>query len=95
MSRHEEEEREELFVWTTFLCLNALLLSRVTVVREGMSVNEDRKNGTTLQGDGTRTEECAAEYCFGSERGEFGQVYSSAQCCETTSHDQLTRLDII
>ncbi len=67
MSRHEEEEGEELFVWTTFLCLNALLLSRVTVVSEGMSVGEDRKNGTTLQGDGTRTEECTAEYPFGRE----------------------------
>ena len=95
MSRHEEEKGEELFVWTTFLCLNALLLSRVTVVREGMSAGEGGKNGTTLQGDGTRTEDCAAEYPFGSERGEFGQVYSSVQCCETTSHDQFTRLNII
>ena len=95
MSRHEEEEGEELFVWTTFLCLNALLLSRVTVVREGMSAGEGGKNETTLQGDGARTEECAAEYTFGSERGEFGQVYSSVQCCETTSHDQFTRLNII
>ena len=74
MSRHEKDEGEELFVWTSFLCLNALLLSRVTVVSEGMSAGEDRKNGSTLQGDGTRTEECAAEYPFGSERGEFGQV---------------------
>ena len=74
MSRDEKEEGEELFVWTTFLCLNALLLSRVTVVREGMSIGEDRNNGTTLQSDGTRTEECAAEYPFSSERGEFGQV---------------------
>lgn len=39
-----------------------------------MSVGEERKNGTTLQGDGTRTEECTAEYPFGRERGEFGQV---------------------
>ena len=74
MSRHEKDEGEELFVWTSFLCLNALLLSRVTVVSEGMSAGEDRKNETTLQGDGARTEECAAEYPFGSERGEFGQV---------------------
>ena len=37
MSRNEEEEEEELFVWRVFLYVKALALSRVTVVREGMS----------------------------------------------------------
>ena len=57
MSRNEGEEREELFVWTV-LCLNAYLLKRVTVVREGMSVCEDRVIGSTLQSDETRIAEC-------------------------------------
>ena len=42
MSRHEGEEEEELFVWMVFLYLKACDSSRVTVVREGMSVCEDR-----------------------------------------------------
>ena len=37
MSRSEEGEGEELFVWRVFFSLKALDLSRVTVVREGMS----------------------------------------------------------
>ena len=37
MSRNEGEEEEELFVWRVFFFLKALDLSRVTVVREGMS----------------------------------------------------------
>ena len=37
MSRNEEEEEEELFVWTLSLYLKALDLPRSTVVREGMS----------------------------------------------------------
>ena len=41
MSRSEGEEEEELFVWMVFLYLKAHSLSRVTVVREGMSVCED------------------------------------------------------
>ena len=48
MSRNEEEEEEELFVWMVFLYLNALSLSRETVVREGMSVCENRVIGKTL-----------------------------------------------
>ena len=38
MSRNEEEEEEELFVWMVFLLVKARLWSRITVVREGMSV---------------------------------------------------------
>ena len=45
MSRNDGEEGEGLFVLTVFLCLKALLLSRATVVREGMSVCEGRVNG--------------------------------------------------
>ena len=37
MSRNEEEEEEELFVWRVSFFLKANDLSRVTVVREGMS----------------------------------------------------------
>ena len=57
MSRDEGEEGEGLFVWTVFFSLKAYLLSRVTVVREGMSVYEDRVMGNTLQSDGTRIAE--------------------------------------
>ena len=41
MSRNEGEKEEELFVWMVFLYLKACDSSRVTVVREGMSVCED------------------------------------------------------
>ena len=58
MSRNEGEEGEELFVWMVFLYLKAVFLLRVTVVREGMSVCEDRVIGSTLQSDGTRIAEC-------------------------------------
>ena len=54
MSRNEGEEEEELFVWMVFLHWKAYLLTRVTVVREGMSACEDRVIGNTLQSDGTR-----------------------------------------
>ena len=57
MSRNEGEEEEELFVWMVFLRLKASPLRRVTVVREGMSVCEDRVIGDTLQSDGTRIPE--------------------------------------
>ena len=40
MSRNEEEEGEELFVWMVFFSVKAHSLSRVTVVREGMSACE-------------------------------------------------------
>ena len=48
MSRNEGEEGRALFVWIVFLCLKALSLPRVTVVREGMSVCESRVIGSTL-----------------------------------------------
>ena len=68
MSRDEGEEEEgELFVLTVSLYLKALSLSRVTVVREGMSVDEDRKTDITLQSDGTRIEECITVVPFTSE----------------------------
>ena len=62
MSRNEGEEEEGLFVWTVFFSEKAYSLSRLTVVREGMSVCEDRVNGSTLQSDGTRIMECIG--CF-------------------------------
>ena len=58
MSRNEGEEEEELLVWMVFLHRKARPLSRVTVVREGMSVCEDRVIGNTLQSDDTRIAEC-------------------------------------
>ena len=58
MSRNEGGEGEELFVWMVFLYWKAIPLLRVTVVREGMSVGEDRVIGSTLQSDGTRIAEC-------------------------------------
>ena len=67
MSRNEGEEEEELFVWMVFLYLKACDSSRVTVVREGMSVCEDRVIGNTLQSDGTRILECMTVPPFSSE----------------------------
>ena len=57
MSRNEGEEGEGLFVWRVFLYWKAIYLSRRTVVREGMSVCEDRVRGSTLQSDDTRIAE--------------------------------------
>ena len=57
MSRNEGVDEEELFVWRVFLYWKANLLSRVTVVREGMSAGEDRVKGNTLQSDGMRKAE--------------------------------------
>ena len=37
------------------------------MVREGMSVDEDRMIGNTLQNDGTRIEECTTVTPFSSE----------------------------
>ena len=67
MSRNEGEEGEGLLVWTVFLYWKAHLLSRVTVVREGMSVCEDRVIGHTLQSDGTRMLECKTVIPFSSK----------------------------
>ena len=46
------------------------------MVREGMSVGEDRVIGHTLQSDDTRIVECTTTVIsFSSECREFGQVY--------------------
>ena len=90
MSRDEGDEGEGLFVWTVFFSEKALSLSRVTVVREGMSVCEDRVIGNTLQSDGTRIVECITVISFSSECCEFRQVYSSLHFITTTSHYQFS-----
>ena len=59
MSRNEGDEEEELLVRTVSLYWKARW--RVTVVREGMSVCEDRVNRSTLQNDGTRILECVTD----------------------------------
>ena len=48
MSRNDGEEGEELLVWMIFFFAKAYFLLRVTVVREGMSVCEDKVIGHTL-----------------------------------------------
>ena len=68
-----------------------MLLRRVTVVREGMSVGEDGVMGNTLQRDDTRIVECVTAIGSG-EGGEFRQVYSSLRLCITTAHDQFRRV---
>ena len=90
MSRNEREEEEGLFVLTVFLSLKAHSLFRVTVVREGMSVCEDRVIGNTLQSDGTRIAECTTVIPFSSEGCEFRQVYASVHFIIITSHDQFS-----
>ena len=60
------------------------------MVREGMSVCEDRMIGNTLQSDDTRIAECDIVISFSSECSEFRQVYSSVHFIITTSHYQLT-----
>ena len=67
MSRNEREEGEGLFLWTVFFSVKAYLLLRVTVVREGMSVGEERVIGSTLQSDNMRIEECPTVFPFSSE----------------------------
>ena len=89
MSRNEGEEGETLFVWTAFLHWNAYSLSRETVVREGMSADEGRVIGNTLQSDGTRIAECSTAFSS-SECCEFRQVYSSVHFIITTSHYQFS-----
>ena len=90
MSRNEEEGEEELLVWAVLFSEKASPLRRVTVVREGMSVGEDRVIGSTLQSDDTRIAECETVMPFSSECCEFRQVYSSVHSIITTSHDQFT-----
>ena len=89
MSRNEREGEGELFVWMVVLYSKACSLSRVTVVREGMSVCEDGVIGNTLQSDDTRRVECVT-VTFSSECCEFRQVYSSLHFIILTSHDQFT-----
>ena len=57
MSRNEGEEEEELLVRTVSLYSKAYTLLRVTLVREGMSICEDRVIGNTFQSDDTRMTE--------------------------------------
>ena len=90
MSRNEGEEGGALLVWMVFFSEKAYILLRVTVVREGMSVGEDKGIGNTLQSDETRIAECVTVPRFSSECCEFRQVYSSVDFIITTSHDQLT-----
>ena len=89
MSRNEGGNEEELLVLMVFFRAKATFLSRVTVVREGMSVCEDRVIGNTLQSDGTRIAECSTAFSS-SECCEFRQVYSSFHSIITTSHYQFT-----
>ena len=88
MSRNEGEEGEGLFVWMILWHWNAYSLSRVTVVREGMSVGEGRVIGNTLQSDDMRTLKCPT--AFTCECSEFRQVYSSVHSIITTSHYQFS-----
>ena len=67
MSRNEGEEGEELLVLMVFFFEKAHPLRRVTVVREGMSICEDRVIGNTLQLDDARIEECPTVIPFSSE----------------------------
>ena len=90
MSRDEGEEGEELLVLTVFLYSNAYFLSRLTAVREGMSVCEGRVIGKTLQSDDSRKAECPTVTPFSSECCEFRQVYSSVHFIISTSHYQFT-----
>ena len=63
------------------------------MVREGMSVCEDRVMGGTLQSNGMRILECFTPF-INSECYEFRQVYSSFHFIIITSHDQFTRFII-
>ena len=67
MSRNEGDEEMELLVRTFFLHLKTNSVLRVTVVREGMSIGEDREKRNTLQNDGRRTVEYAIVFSISSE----------------------------
>ena len=94
MSRNEGEEEEGLFVWTVFFFEKAHPMVRVTVVREGMPVCEERVIGSTLQSDDMRIVECSTVFTC-SECSEYRQVYSSLHFIIITSHDQFTPFIII
>mgnify|MGYP000362211301 FL=1 len=66
MSRNEGDEEMELLVRTFFLHLKTNSVLRVTVVREGMSIGEDREKRNTLQNDGRRTVEYAIVFSISS-----------------------------
>ena len=59
-------------------------------MREGMSADEGRVIGSTLQSDDTRIMECVTVFPFSSECCEFRQVYSSLHFIIITSHYQFT-----
>ena len=67
-------------------------LARVTVMREGMSVCEDKVIINTLQSDVTWIEECPTVTPFSNECFEFRQVYSSVHFIISTSHYQFSRI---
>ena len=67
MSRDEGEKEEELLVRTVFFSEKELYLPRVTVVREGMSVGEDKGIGNTLQSDDMGIVECLTVISFSNE----------------------------
>ena len=67
MSRDEGGWRRELFVWTVFFSLKARSLSRVIVVREGMSACEVKGIRNTLQSDDARIAECTTVYPFSGD----------------------------
>ena len=58
MSRNDREEVEILFVCTVVFSLKARALTRVTVVRLGISTCENSMTRNTLQSDDTRIAEC-------------------------------------
>ncbi len=89
MSRNERGEEEKLLVLTVFLSAKAHFLQSTTVVREGMSVGEDRVIGSTLQSDGTWIPEYST-VPYSSECCEFRQVYSSLHFIIITSHYQFS-----
>ena len=66
MSRNEGDEEMELLVRTFFLHLKTNSVLRVTLVREGMSIGEDREKRNTLQNDGRRTVEYAIVFSISS-----------------------------
>ena len=67
MSSDDGGWRRELFVWTVLLCLKETPLSRVIVVREGMSADEVRVIRNTLQSDDARIAECTTVYPFSGD----------------------------
>ena len=67
MSRNEGGEEERLLVWTVLLSLKVAFLRRITVLREGMSVGENRMTGNTLQSDDMGIAERSTVIPFSSE----------------------------